>query len=225
VRAISTGRLHVLVMAKAPLPGRVKTRLCPPLEPVEAAQLAAAALADTLEAVAACGADQVILALDGKPGDWLPPGFRVIAQRGKGLGERLAAAWQQAGGPGLQLGMDTPQVTATLLDNCMDELMSPGTDAVLGAAQDGGWWSIGFRRPDPGAFVGVPMSSPDTGQAQRLRLAQLGYLVADLPVLRDFDHIDDAHAVAIQAPHSRFAAAFAGLGLHRRPVPVASSTP
>jgi len=69
---------HVLVLAKEPRPGRVKTRLCPPCSPEEAATVAAAALADTLEAVAASGADRHILALDGRPGPWLPPGFEVV---------------------------------------------------------------------------------------------------------------------------------------------------
>lgn len=198
-------------MAKAPVPGRVKTRLCPPLDPLQAAQLAEAALLDTLEAVAACGAERRILALDGEPGEWLPPGFTVIAQRGDGLGERLSGAWACAGGPGLQLGMDTPQVTASLLDEGLARLTSPGTDAVLGPAEDGGWWAIGFHQPDSRAFAGVPMSSSYTGSAQRARLDHLGLCVADLDVLRDVDDIDDARAVAAAAPGSRFAAALGAL--------------
>lgn len=203
--------LHVLVMAKAPVPGRVKTRLCPPLSPVQAARLAEAALADTLEAVAACGAERRILALDGEPGDWLPPGFTVVAQQGDGLGERLSQAWAYAGGPGLQLGMDTPQVTPALLDHCLEKLRGPGTDTVLGAAEDGGWWAIGFHQPHADAFAGVPMSSSETGEAQRRQLADLGYRVTELPVLRDVDHMRDARIVAAQAPGSRFAASLAEL--------------
>src|SRR5438105_3192912 len=87
---------HVLVLAKAPEPGRVKTRLCPPLSPAQAADVATAALADTLDAVVACGAERRILALDGRPGPWLPAGFEVIEQRGAGLAERLANAWMAA---------------------------------------------------------------------------------------------------------------------------------
>ena len=69
---------HVLVMAKAPVPGRVKTRLCPPCTPDEAAAITEAALADTLAAVARCGAGRRIIALDGAPGPWLPARFEVI---------------------------------------------------------------------------------------------------------------------------------------------------
>lgn len=199
--------LHVLVMAKEPIPGRVKTRLCPPCTTAQAAELAQAALADTLEAVARCGADRRLLALDGRPGPWLPAGFEVFAQRGRGLGERLGAAWDSAGGPGLQIGMDTPQVTAGLLDDCLQRLAEGDVTAALGLAEDGGWWALGLRRPDPAVFLGVPMSTPGTGSAQERRLRDLGHDPVRLPSLRDVDHIDDALAVADEAPGTRFAAA------------------
>ena len=77
--------MDLLVLAKEPIPGRVKTRLCPPCTPAEAARLAAACLADTLEAACAAGADRVLVALDGRPGDWLPPGVRVVGQGSGGV--------------------------------------------------------------------------------------------------------------------------------------------
>jgi hypothetical protein len=199
--------VHVLVMAKAPEPGRVKTRLCPPCDPVEAAALAEASLADTCEAVAGCGAERRVVALDGRPGDWLPPGFEVIAQRGRSLGERLANAWVDTGGPGVQIGMDTPQVTSAVLDQALGLLCPPSTAALFGPAFDGGWWAIGLPRPDPRVFVGVPMSMPHTGAAQRRRLRALGHRVVELPILRDVDRIEDAVAVSQIAPGTRFAAA------------------
>jgi glycosyltransferase A (GT-A) superfamily protein (DUF2064 family) len=119
--------LHVLVMAKEPVAGQVKTRLCPPCTYEQAAEIAAAALADTLDAVAACGATRRILALDGRPGPWLPAGFEVVAQEGRAFGERLAHAWARAGGPGLQIGMDTPQVTGAELDDALGALLVPAT--------------------------------------------------------------------------------------------------
>jgi glycosyltransferase A (GT-A) superfamily protein (DUF2064 family) len=214
--------VHLLVLAKTPVAGRVKTRLCPPCTPAEAAEVAAAALADTLAAVAACGAARRVLALDGAPGPWIPPGFEVVAQRGDGLAERLGAAWSDAAGPGLQIGMDTPQVTAALLDGSLarlDEVMSGrsghGDVAVLGPALDGGWWSIGLSRADPVVFAGVPMSSPDTGRAQRARLAELGWDVSDLPTLQDIDTVADLHAVALSIPDSRTAAVVARLDAAR----------
>jgi uncharacterized protein len=199
--------VHVLVMAKAPAPGRVKTRLCPPCDPVAAATLAEAALSDTCEAVARSGAARRVVALDGRPGDWLPPGFEVVVQRGRSLDERLANAWIDTGGPGIQIGMDTPQVTPAALDEALGLLAAGPRTAVLGPAVDGGWWAIGLQRADPRVFIGVPMSMPYTGAAQRWRLRVLGHRVVELPTMRDVDHIADALAVSDIAPRTRFAAA------------------
>ena len=202
---------HVLVLAKEPVAGRVKTRLCPPFDPEEAARLAEAALADTLAAVAASGACRRVLALDGRCGPWLPEGFEVIPQVPGPLDVRLAAAWQAVGGPGIQIGMDTPQVTGGLLDRALNALLGPATDAALGLAVDGGWWVIGLRRADPSVFLGVPMSTPRTGAAQLQRLRRLGLRVAPLPCLRDLDTAADADAIAAEAPGTRTAQVHAEL--------------
>jgi glycosyltransferase A (GT-A) superfamily protein (DUF2064 family) len=194
-----------LVLAKAPVPGRVKTRLTPALSPRQAADVAAAALADTLEAVAACGVPRRILALDGAPGDWLPPGFTVVPQRGTTFNERLAAAWADAAGPGLQIGMDTPQVTAELLDRCLESTAS--ATASIGLAKDGGWWALGLSTDwDVDVFADVAMSDPTTGMAQVAALRRLGHQIGELPILRDIDRIEDLQAVAAQAPALRVAA-------------------
>lgn len=201
---------HVLVMAKAPVPGRVKTRLCPPCTAKQAAAVAEAALADTLEAVAACRAARRIVALDGAPGPWLPAGFRVIPQRGRGLAERLANAWRDAGGPGIQIGMDTPQVTTAELDRLLT-LVRPGT-AVLGHALDGGWWVIGLDGVDPHmVFGGIPMSTELTGHCQDRRLRSLGLTVAHASPRRDIDTAADVDRVSAQAPWLRTARVWAAL--------------
>jgi rSAM/selenodomain-associated transferase 1 len=203
----------VIVIAKAPVPGRVKTRLCPPCTPAQAAALAGAALEDTVVAALGSDADEVVLALDGAPPAWLPPGARVVPQRGGGLDERLAAAFDDAGAPALLVGMDTPQVSSDLLRRGLEAL--DASDAVLGHAEDGGFWAVGLRRADAGAFLGVPMSTDRTGRVQRRRLYALGLRVRALPVLRDVDLIDDARAVAAQAPGTRFAATLSAFGLER----------
>jgi glycosyltransferase A (GT-A) superfamily protein (DUF2064 family) len=205
-----TGAL--VVIAKAPVAGLVKTRLCPPCTPAEAARLAEASLADTLATVLATPADRRVLVLDGEPGDWLPGGFEVYAQRGKGLDERLAAAFDDVGGPAFLVGMDTPQLTAGLLVDGLAGLADADVDAVLGEALDGGYWSIGLVEPCPDAVIGVPMSSPLTCRLQRRRLRTLGLRTRELPRLRDIDGIDDARAVAAMIPGSRFARAVAALG-------------
>lgn len=197
--------MHVMVMAKAPIAGRVKTRLVPPYTFAEAATLAEAALADTLAVALSCAADEVIVALDGPAGEWLPPGCRLVRQRGNTLDERLAAAWEDAGGPGVQVGMDSPQLTATDLDDGL--LALDDHDAALGLSEDGGWWAIALRRADERVFRGVPMSRADTGARQLERLHQLDLTVASLPVLRDVDVAADVDAVAAMVPGSRFARA------------------
>lgn len=184
---------HVLVMAKAPVPGRVKTRLCPPCTPAEAAALAEAALADTLDAVARCRAGRRIVALDGAPGPWLPQGFEVVPQVDGPFDRRLTAAWAAAAGAGVQIGMDTPQVTPELLDAALATL--DASPAALGLATDGGWWALALRRPDARAFVGVPMSTGHTGADQLARLGRLGLDVAPLPELADLDTVADLPAV------------------------------
>jgi len=206
--------MNLLVIAKAPVPGRSKTRLCPPCSPAEAAGLAEAALADTLHAVGEAGemlGARTVLVLDGAPGPWTPPGFHVVEQRGEGLDERLAAAFDDVGGPALLVGMDTPQLTSPQIADAVLRLGEPDVDGVLGEAVDGGWWAIGLRRPDPRVFHGVPMSSAHTCEAQRARLRALELTVTELAVLRDVDTFDDALAVAAHAPDTRFAAAMAGL--------------
>ncbi|KUO19134.1 TIGR04282 family arsenosugar biosynthesis glycosyltransferase [Streptomyces dysideae] len=189
----------LLVIAKEPRPGRVKTRLTPPFTPEEAAALAEASLADTLDAVARTPARRRVLVLDGTPGSWLPAGFEVVPQCAGGLDERLADAFAGCDGPALLIGMDTPQVTPELLSVDWD-----GCDAFFGAAEDGGFWALGLAEPDPAPLLGVPMSVPHTGAVQRARLADLR--VRELPVLRDVDTAYDADLVAKAAPDGRFAA-------------------
>lgn len=198
--------MHLLIVAKQPLPGRAKTRLIPAYGPLGAAALAAAALADTFAAARACGADRVIVAFDGDPTGVVPAEFDVVTQRRGDLSNRLAGAWADAGGAGLQIGMDTPQVSAADLDAAFEQLASPGTDAVLGPAEDGGWWAIGFHRAPPGVFADIATSRPDTGARQLARLWALGLTTSVLPPVRDVDHPDDVAPVAALAPGSRFAA-------------------
>ena len=156
------------------------------------------------------GARRVVV-LDGPAGPWLPGGLEVIAQRGTGLADRLAAAFADIGEPALVVGMETPQLTAWMLSHALDRLA--GCEAVLGAACDGGYWSIGLRTTDDAVFAGVPMSDPATCAVQRERLHALGLTTHELPVLRDVDDITDARAVATLAPSTRFARTLAALRL------------
>lgn len=210
------GTTTLLVIAKEPVPGKVKTRLCPPCTPQQAARLAAAALHDTLEAVRAMPARRRVLVLSGRPGTWLPDGFDVVPQRSGGLDERLAGAFAEAGtGPALLVGMDTPQLTPALLAPALGPDSWQECDAWFGPALDGGFWALGLARPDPALLRGVPMSTPTTGRAQLARLAHKGLRVRRLPPLCDVDTAEDAAQVAAEAPGSRFAATAAALAAQR----------
>ena len=194
-------------MAKEPVAGRVKTRLCPPFDHGEAALLAGAALADTLAAAACTQAVRRVLALDGAAGSLPTRGWQVVPQRGSTLDERIAGALEDVDArlPVCVIGMDTPQVTGRLLDTCMRLLLHSGAEAALGSATDGGWWALALRRPDPAAVLGVPMSTARTGRAQMARLVGRHGRVATLPRLTDVDTAADAWSVARTAPGSRFA--------------------
>ncbi|MFF7646166.1 DUF2064 domain-containing protein [Streptomyces canus] len=205
----ASGRATLLVIAKEPVPGRVKTRLTPPYTPQEAAALAEASLSDTLDAVLRVPARRRILVLDGKPGRWLPPGFDVVPQVSGGLDERIAGAFAVCDdGPALLVGMDTPQLAAHL----PADLGEDSHDAWFGLAADGGFWALGLAHPSrAGSLVrGVPMSTDHTGAVQRRRLVEAGLSVRDLPLLRDVDTAADAASVVgLCPPGSRFAAVLA----------------
>ncbi len=194
---------QLLVLAKEPVAGRVKTRLTPPFTPQQGADVAAASLADTLAAVAATPVARRVLVLDGAVSFPLPAGFDVLPQSEGGLDARLTAAFADAAAgsdlPLLLVGMDTPQVTPALLTGAVQALLAAGS--VLGLAADGGWWACGLTAPHPRAFDGVPMSSDRTGAAQAARLAELGLTPADLPVLRDVDTAADLDEVLPLLPH------------------------
>jgi rSAM/selenodomain-associated transferase 1 len=200
--------VQLLVLAKTPVAGRVKTRLSPPLTPAGAARVAAAAIADTLAAARATPLARRVLVVDGP---MTADGFDRQPQRGGPLDERLAAAYDDAAAtcdlPALLIGMDTPQVTPALLEDAARALLRH--DAVLGPSFDGGWWALGLQHPRGSLLLGVPTSLEDTGRLQRQRLGDAGLDVATLPHLSDVDTIDDAREVAAVAPHSRFAAALA----------------
>jgi glycosyltransferase A (GT-A) superfamily protein (DUF2064 family) len=209
----------LIVLAKQPQPGRVKTRLLPALSAIEAAHVAGAALRDTIRAAENVSASQRILAFDGDVSEWLPPGWRHVAQPPGDLAVRLAGAFATAGRvPALLIGMDTPQLRPADL-----AAFDPVTyDACLGLCPDGGYWAIGFSDPLDAALAipGIPMSRSDTGPRQYERLVGLGLRVQLLTSLVDVDTIDDALEVARLAPDSDFARCLAAT----RPMASAVST-
>ncbi len=201
----------VIVLAKAPVAGRVKTRLCPPLSGEQAADIALAALQDTLRAVAAIQVDHRILVLDGEPGDWVPEGFSVLPQKTGLLDQRLIDAFADVfahvghpksgdrGEPCVLIAMDTPQVHPRQLSDAL--VLLADADSVIGMAVDGGFWMIGLNTPDSEVFRDIPMSVDFTGAAQLDRLASLRHRTVTVETLRDIDTFADLDAVAAEFPH------------------------
>lgn len=196
-----------LVVAKAPVPGLAKTRLAATVGDEAAADIAAAALLDSLDAVAATPVVARVVAMTGDLAAARGcaairerlASFTVIDQRGEGFAERLVNAHADAsaatgGHPLLQIGMDTPQVTAELLTRCARTLLS--TPALLGMATDGGWWVLGVAdAATAGCLRTVPMSRSDTGAVTLEALRHTGVDVKLVEELHDVDTVADIPAV------------------------------
>ncbi|NIJ05892.1 TIGR04282 family arsenosugar biosynthesis glycosyltransferase [Frigoribacterium faeni] len=198
----------VVVICKETLPGKVKTRLHPPLSLEQAADVAAAAIQDTLDVVRRLPATRRVLLFDGNRTPSGSEDFDVIHQIGGGLDARLGALFDEVDGRTVLVGMDTPQLTVADLAPAFDD-PADDVDAWFGPANDGGFWALGLERPTGDLLRGVPMSRDDTGAHQLRRLAEAGLRVRTLPELVDVDTIDDARLAAAAAPHSRFARALA----------------
>jgi glycosyltransferase A (GT-A) superfamily protein (DUF2064 family) len=206
----------VLVVAKAPVPGLAKTRIAADVGDAAAADLAAAALLDTLDTVAANGMTVVVALTGDLDGAARSAELRallaelvVVPQVGATFGERLARAHLDAdtGRGVVQVGMDSPQLRADDLGEAADRLGDH--PSVLGPADDGGWWLLGVRHGSDASTLGsVEMSTPSTGRHTH---EVLPAPTAMLRTLRDVDTWDDARAVASEIPRSRFAAAVAAL--------------
>ena len=209
-------RAACLVVAKAPLAGRAKTRLGRRIGMAVAADLAAAALLDTLDACARRSApSRCSIALDGDLADAVRGdeiaerlrGWHVFAAaRVADLGERLALAHADApAGRGCRSAWTPRRSPRRSCTACW--MASTTHDAALAPAADGGWWALALAHgDDAGALAGVPMSTPATGDDTAAALRARGLTVADGPMLRDVDTVEDAALVAAQAPWTRFAA-------------------
>src|SRR5215813_10437354 len=189
----------VAIMAKAPWPGTVKTRLCPPLLATEAADLYRCFLLDKIAAVGALAGAQPVIAYTPDDVraefDVLAPGFSLVAQQGPDLGARLystLAGLLAAGHAGaVAVDSDTPTLPAAFLQQAVDCLSRPGPDVVLGPTEDGGYYLIGVRRAHRELFDGVPWSTADVLDVTLRRAARAGLRADCLPSWFDVDTPDD----------------------------------
>lgn len=213
------GDVSVLVVTEAPVPGATKPYLTEALGADAAAALASAALRDTITAAAQyAGAGRCVLAVVGDLDAAVDAeglredlqGWTVVQQDEDSLAQRLAAAHGEVEGPVVQIGTDTPQVTAELLAEVAAGLHDH--DAVLAPAVDGDWWALALREPDVAeALRYVEMSTPSASTSTHNALEAAGLKVASARILIDVDDPVDAEAVARAEPSSRFAACWRAL--------------
>ena len=201
--------LTVAIVAKECVPGRVKTRLTPPLLPEEAARLARASLDDTIDLVRSLPVARRILFFAGRVAHEHRD-LEVMPQPEGDLDARLGHLFDAVDGPLLLIGMDPPQLTRAHIAEPVRS-WPDDVDGYFGPAEDGGFWALAMREPDGSLIRGVSMSTSSTGREQRRRLVQAGLRVRDLAVVRDVDRADDARRVAEDAPGGRFAAVWQGI--------------
>jgi rSAM/selenodomain-associated transferase 1 len=182
-------------MAKYPAPGRVKTRLAGALGDERACTLYRAFVLDLADRLAALPyAVRWAFWPVEAPFATLVPGAPCTPQRGRDLGERMAnafvAAFAEHPSPVVMIGADAPHVPSEWLAEAFTAL-ADGADAVLGPAEDGGYYLIGLAGPTPGLFTGVPWSTSEVLDATLARAAGLGLATRLLAPSFDIDEPDD----------------------------------
>jgi glycosyltransferase A (GT-A) superfamily protein (DUF2064 family) len=221
-------RPAVVLVAKAPVAGSVKTRIAADVGAEAAAHLAAAAFTDTLDAVeswaeparrlAFLSGDLGAAVRGGEIAGRLGSGWQVARQPDAPFATRLVEAFLTAErlwgtAPCVLVGMDSPQLTITDLDRLFDRLFdrvgrraSRRPTACVGPAEDGGWWGLAISDPSAALVIeSVPMSTPQTFERTVGALRTAGLAVHRGPCLRDMDTLADARAIAADAPHLRIA--------------------
>ena len=199
----SGGRAAIVVMAKAPRPGEVKTRLSPALSPIDAAALSRCFLLDTV--ALARRLDRVVIAIAYTPSDArivfeeTCPGVFLVPQWGDDLGARLAGAFEQLFALGfasvVAIGADTPTLPLAYLETALALVRDPRVDVVLGPSTDGGYYLIGMRALQHGLFQDIPWSTGRVFAETLRRTERAGITTACLASWRDVDTVEDLRAL------------------------------
>jgi len=193
-------RIAIVIMAKAPLLGQVKTRLIPALGPQGARDLAqrlleeAGALVGKVEGITRFAAVSPATHL-GMVRSLVPASFRLIPQTEGDLGVRLSHVFRQLFAEGfdgiIAMGADHPALPKEYLEQAVAALHAKTAQVILGPAEDGGYYLIGLPRLYPELFLGIPWSGPDVLEATRARAHRLGLAVHLLPTWFDLDRPED----------------------------------
>lgn len=193
------------IFAKQPIPGRVKTRLCPPLTPVLAARLYQCSLQETAH-LAEQGDWRTVLFYQGDRRffDSNFPGLPLAEQTGNDLGERLAQAFASRFVSGARqvviIGSDSPDLPAAIIRQAFAGLNDH--DAVLAPAGDGGYVLVGLRQPAPGLFKDIPWSSDEVLTTTRKRISELQLSALELPEWHDVDDVASLRQLVRRSPDS-----------------------
>lgn len=198
------------VFARAPIPGKAKTRLIPALGPQGAADFHRALVSDALRKVAGLKVEAAhyLFAAGGKiPEELVPSTFQLRRQSGRDLGQRMERAFAQLLRQHLRvvmIGTDSPELTPSILRLALEELRA--TDAVLGPCPDGGYYLIGLRRTGRGLFTGARLGTESALQDTLDSLLAHGFSCSILEPCPDIDRPPDLLALKkllLKKPGSR----------------------
>ena len=220
--------VHLVVITKAPIPGRVKTRLTPPLSAAEAAQLARALLEDTLRRVERIPYTHLVVAVE--PPEAVPfmqkiaPGAEIVPQTAGDLGARMSAIivdrFTRGASAVILIGSDHPTLARAQIDQAVRWLQEGGNPLVIGPAEDGGYYLIGLTRPHPELFSRISWSGPTVLQETLARARGADLQVRQLSVGRDVDTIEDLVRLQHELADCRNAAPATARWLQRHRIPV-----
>ncbi|GFE56203.1 TIGR04282 family arsenosugar biosynthesis glycosyltransferase [Geobacter sp. AOG1] len=189
----------LIIFAKRPVPGRVKTRLIPPLTAVEAARLYECMLRDILRRTSRLtGMDRLIFNTDEPAATTyfrrLAPGIPLFPQQGEDLGARMASAFSTAFARGYQdvaiIGSDSPDLPLAFIENAFAHLTN-GEEAVFGPSEDGGYYLVALGQMHAELFDGIEWSRNDVLARSLGKAAEAGIRVALLPGWYDVDTVED----------------------------------
>ncbi len=190
----------LIIFAKQPIPGEVKTRLIPHLSPHEAALLYQLMLTDILDKTECLEeVDRILFyAGDQAAGDYFRgvfPAFPLRPQEGDDLGSRMEAAFARAFAMGYQaaaiIGTDSPDLPVAFIEDAFRLLEKSGTQAVFGPAEDGGYYLIAMKRLHRELFRGISWSTGQVFRQSMEKAGSLGLGVATLPPWHDVDTFED----------------------------------
>lgn len=193
------------IFAKQPIPGRVKTRLCPPLSPDLAARLYHCCLQETVH-LAGLGDWRTVLFYQGQRLFFRQsfPDLPLEEQTGCDLGQRLIHAFASRFAAGAQkvviIGSDSPDLPTALIRQAFEALQDH--DMVLAPAGDGGYVLIGLRQPAPGLFKDIPWSTDEVLTTTRKRMLEMQLTCLELPGWYDVDDVASLRQLMQRSPNS-----------------------